>query len=172
MMLILTGDDFTQKINTELIGNIGNFANRALGFTLKKYDGVVPDGEFSDIDIEANKKINDLPAEITKLLQDNNIDKAIKKLLEFSSYFNAYFQQKEPWKTDAPECQIISLRAVAVLALLLYPIIPSHARILWTQLGFSDIDDVLWNNIPVIKPGHKISSDIYPVFEKLETLAN
>ena len=32
-------DDFANKINSELIGNIGNFVNRALGFTQKSFDG-------------------------------------------------------------------------------------------------------------------------------------
>ena len=32
-------DDFTTRINSELIGNLGNFVNRALGFTKKSFDG-------------------------------------------------------------------------------------------------------------------------------------
>ena len=32
-------DDFTTRINSELIGNLGNFVNRALGFTKKAFDG-------------------------------------------------------------------------------------------------------------------------------------
>ena len=34
-------DDFTTRINSELIGNLGNFVNRALGFTKKTFDGKI-----------------------------------------------------------------------------------------------------------------------------------
>ena len=35
-------DEFATKINSELIGNFGNFVNRALGFTQKIFDGKIP----------------------------------------------------------------------------------------------------------------------------------
>ena len=41
-------DDFTTRINSELIGNLGNFVNRALGFTKKAFDGTVPEIEEFD----------------------------------------------------------------------------------------------------------------------------
>ncbi|MCI4432112.1 MAG: methionine--tRNA ligase, partial [Nitrosopumilus sp.] len=47
-------DEFTNRINSELIGNLGNFVNRALGFTKKAFDGVIPETEnYDEKDIEA-----------------------------------------------------------------------------------------------------------------------
>ena len=48
-----------------MIGNFGNLVNRALGFTVKVFDGVVPGpDEFDDIDKESEKKIKELVSEV------------------------------------------------------------------------------------------------------------
>ena len=53
-------DEFATKINSELIGNLGNLVNRVLGFTLKSFDGVVPDpDEFDNMDKESEKMIKE-----------------------------------------------------------------------------------------------------------------
>jgi len=38
-------DEFATKINSELIGNLGNLVNRGLGFTVKSFNSIVPDPE-------------------------------------------------------------------------------------------------------------------------------
>ena len=47
-------DEFATKINSELIGNLGNFINRALGFAQKSFDGKVPEPDALD---DADNKI-------------------------------------------------------------------------------------------------------------------
>ena len=39
-------DAFYERINNELIANIGNFINRALSFTQKSFQGIVPEATF------------------------------------------------------------------------------------------------------------------------------
>ena len=52
-------DEFATKINSELIGNLGNLVNRALGFTIKSFNGIIPSpDEFDDKDKESEKMIN------------------------------------------------------------------------------------------------------------------
>ena len=54
-------EQFSTKINSELIGNLGNLVNRALGFTNKTFDGVVPEPEkFDEKDSESEQKIKSL----------------------------------------------------------------------------------------------------------------
>jgi len=39
---LFTWSDFQEKVNSELIGNLGNLVNRSLTFVSRYYDGVVP----------------------------------------------------------------------------------------------------------------------------------
>ena len=85
-------DEFAARINSELIGNVGNFVNRALGFTKRNNNGVVPPaGNLDAADKEAHEALENLAGHLTPLMEDNHLDRALKKILEFSAHFNQYF---------------------------------------------------------------------------------
>ena len=166
-------DEFSTKINSELIGNLGNLVNRALGFTIKSFNGVVPEPEtYDELDKKSETMIKELATKLDMLLQENHLDRALKKILEFSSHFNQYFQHKEPWKneTGTNSCVFLSVNAVRSLAIAIYPFMPKSSQKIWEQLGlngniseknFDEISDI------VIKSGHKIGN-IQPLFAKVE----
>ena len=166
-------DDFAVRINSELIGNLGNLINRALGFTKKSFDGVIPTpSEFDEKDKEAEQKIKGLSSELSTLMAQNHLDRALKKIMEFSMFFNQYFQHKEPWKkgpgTNA--CVYLSVNAVGSIAIALYPFLPTSSEKIWGQLGLSGkIMDKSWNSISelMLKPSHKLG-DVSPLFAKVE----
>ncbi len=166
-------EEFASRINSELIGNIGNFVNRALGFTQKSMAGVVPDTtEFDQTDKEAQEKINNFSSELAVLMKDNSLDKALKKIIEFSAHFNQYFQKKEPWKAGAGSnnCIFISVNAVRSLAISLYPFLPESAQKIWEQVGMAGpVSGQPWSSMSevAIKPGHKIGT-ASPLFKKIE----
>ncbi len=167
-------EEFASRINSELIGNVGNFVNRALGFTQKTLSGVVPNtNEFDASDKEAQDKINNFSSELTGLMEDNSLDKALKKIIEFSAHFNQYFQKKEPWKggDGSNNCVFLSVNAVRSLAISLCPFLPESSQRIWEQLGMSgNVSQQSWNSIAKIeiKGGHKIGA-ASPLFKKVET---
>ena len=166
-------DEFSTKINSELIGNLGNLVNRALGFTVKTFDGLVPEPEvYDELDIESEKMIKELADKLDELLQKNHLDRALRKILEFSSHFNQYFQHKEPWKKEqgTNSCVFLSVNAVRSIAIAIYPFLPKSSQKIWEQLGldgniskksFEEISNIS------IKTGHRIGK-IEPLFDKVE----
>ncbi len=167
-------EGFYEKINNELISNIGNFINRALSFVKKQFSGTVPSpGNLDEIDNNAVEEIRKIAHVIGELLYNNQIDKAMKGILQFSCHLNQYFQNKQPWKYTATSKNTIwvSVNGVRTMAILLYPFIPKSAVAIWNQLGINDeITNQNWYNASelVIKEGHKIGNDINPIFEKIE----
>ena len=167
-------DEFAARINSELIGNIGNFVNRALGFIQKTLGEVVPNpGDLDSADKDAQDKITNLAKELTALMDENNLDKAMKKILEFSANFNQYFQKKEPWKSGNSEnCLFISVNAVRSIAISLYPFLPESSQRIWSQLGMNgNVSEPRWSSISeiAIKAGHKIGK-VSPLFKKVEAV--
>jgi methionyl-tRNA synthetase len=166
-------DDFAVRINSELIGNLGNLVNRALGFTKKSFDGAVPaPDEFDEKDKEAEQKIKGLAINLGQLMELNHLDRALKKIMEFSAYFNQYFQHNEPWKKGpgTNTCVYLSINAVCAIAIALYSFLPSSAQKIWDQLGLpGKITDRSWNSISelTLKPSHKIGQ-VAPLFAKVE----
>jgi len=166
-------DEFSTKINSELIGNLGNLVNRALGFTVKAFDGLVPEPEvYDELDIESEKMIKEFADKLDELLQKNHLDRALRKILEFSSHFNQYFQHKEPWKKEhgTNSCVFLSVNAVRSIAIAIHPFLPKSSQKIWEQLGldgniskksFEEISNIS------IKTGHRIGK-IEPLFDKVE----
>ena len=154
-------DEFATKINSELIGNLGNFVNRALGFTKKSFDGEIPKhSDFDKLDEDAKSKIENLANDVGDLLEQNHLDRALKKILEFTAHFNQYFQHKEPWKkgpgTDT--CVYLSANAVRSLAITLYSFLPKSSEKIWSQLAIKEkLSEQKWDSVSklLVEPGHK-----------------
>ena len=166
-------EQFSTKINSELIGNLGNLVNRVLGFTTKAFDGIVPEPEeFDETDKESEKKIKSLAEDVSKLMQENHLDRALKKLMEFSAHFNQYFQHNEPWKKGlgTNTCIYLSVSAVRSLAICLQSFLPKSSQKIWDQLGFKgNISEIDWAAMSELslKSGHKIGT-VTPIFSKIE----
>lgn len=164
-------DAFYERINNELIANVGNFVNRALSFTQKSFGGKVPKPEGIDDSIE-----NELAAAVTEvgaLLSGNEIDKALKRIMKYSSYMNQYFQSNAPWanKNTANTTLFVSVNAVRSLAILLEPFIPFSCEMIWIQLKLDgNVHQQAWDSakdIRAIAPGHELGK-VEPIFRKIE----
>jgi len=166
-------DEFATKINSELIGNLGNFVNRALRFTKKSFDGKIPTVEEPDqLDKDAQEKIQNFSQEVSSLMEQNHLDRALKKILEFSAHFNQYFQHKEPWKNGkgTNTCVYLSANAVHSIAIALYPFIPESAQKIWIQLGMEgNVSEQSWDSMSQlsIKDRHTLGIPS-PLFVKVE----
>ena len=92
--------------------------------------------------------------------------------MEFSSFFNQYFQHKEPWKKGpgTANCVYLSVNAARSLAIATYPFIPESAEKIWNQLGLDgSIKDSSWNEISnlAVSAGHGLG-EASPLFAKVE----
>jgi methionyl-tRNA synthetase len=165
-------DAFYERINNELIANIGNFINRALSFTQKSFRGVVP--KPSNIDDSVEKELGAAVDETGRLLSSNEIDKSLKRILKYSNYMNHYFQTNSPWtnKDTSNTTVYISVNAVRSLAILLEPFIPLSCEKIWAQLklGGGSVHQQVWESakdIRAIPTGHELGK-VEPIFRKIE----
>jgi methionyl-tRNA synthetase len=166
-------DAFYERINNELIASIGNFINRALSFTHKSFQGIVP--KPSDIDYAVEKELATTVDETGRMLSCNEIDKSLKRILKYGNYMNHYFQTNSPWanKDTSNTTVYVSLNAVRSLAVLFEPFIPFSSEKVWAQLnleGGGSVHAQNWESakdIKAIPPGHKLGK-VEPIFRKIE----
>ncbi|OQY33554.1 MAG: methionine--tRNA ligase [Spirochaetaceae bacterium 4572_59] len=137
-----TWNDFQEKVNSELIGNLGNLVNRTLTFTKRFFDGRILEGKVDEafwMDVKAKEEA------ITKRLNRAELRDAFKDMLQLSSLGNKVFQEGEPWRTrkDDPEAAASLLMnllyLVRDLAILVHPYMPETADRIASQLGLSDL---------------------------------
>ncbi|MBI2084889.1 MAG: methionine--tRNA ligase, partial [Candidatus Aenigmarchaeota archaeon] len=170
--------EFQARINNELVANIGNFVNRTLTFINTKFGGVVPKPEDEniletksvDLKNELVDKIKYISADAGKEIESNHHDRALKKILEFSSACNYYLQLEEPWKNkNNKTCLYVCVNACRTLAVLLEPFLPFTSEKINNMLGTNATN---WNSAGeiAIKPGHKINAAEI-LFNKVEDAA-
>lgn len=166
-------NDFEKKINNELIANVGNFVNRTLTFIKKNFGNEIPiPTEYDELDKNVLTEIERIGNIVGKFISSNEIDKALKSILSFSSIFNQYFQRKEPWKNpeQSGTTLYVSINAVRTLCILLAPFIPFSAEQIWKQIALEgNIHEQNWDSIGTIflKPGHKLG-EIEPIFKRID----
>jgi methionyl-tRNA synthetase len=161
---MFTWDDFQEKVNGELIGNLSNLVNRALSFISKYFDGVVaPGDEFAGQAAAVNgagetvvtwqdfwAEVERAEEEIAAHLENAELRDAFRKTFLLSSYGNRIFQQAEPWKTrkENPEATKALLHhlvyLVRDLAILVSPYIPDTGTRIAALVGAQGTD---WSNL-------------------------
>jgi methionyl-tRNA synthetase len=141
---IFTWDDFQEKTNGELIGNLANLVNRTLTFLYKNFDGEVVAIDESAMTGEWKSfwdEVRGLEKEITEHLEYAQIRDAFRKVFHISSLGNRAFQAAEPWKTKSsdPEGTKLLLSHLVYLlrdlSVLIAPYIPDTAGRIASFLG-------------------------------------
>ena len=162
-------DDFQVKINNELVASIGNFIHRALSFTNSKYNNTIPEPkEYDKDDQELIELIQESKNKVRENIENNQIDRAMKNILDLSDGCNRYFQKKEPWKGNSENTIYLSINAVHSLGILLYPFMPHSIEKLFNSINIEE-KTINWDNCGElkIKSNHKINKPEI-LFKKIE----
>ena len=123
--------DFQEKMNSELIGNLGNLVNRTTTFISKYYDGVIPSFKKDE---ELWAKIEEGEKKVTELLEWSELKDAFHEIFAISSIANKAFQDGEPWKTrnTDPEAAANLIGNLAYvlkdLMIMVHPYLPHYAE--------------------------------------------
>jgi methionyl-tRNA synthetase len=175
---LFTWKDFAEKVNAELIGNLGNLVNRTLSFVTRYYGGKVPAPGGNPA---FWGRVREIEGEITEALEWAELRDGYHKVFELTAFANKYFQDNEPWKkrTEVPaeaEAVIGDLTALlADVAVLIQPFTPVAAEKIAGFLGLTlekgkgDTSDNLinWNGLGACRPiTAAITSEV--LFTKLE----
>ena len=167
-----TWQDFGEKLNNELLANIGNLVNRTLVFTQREFAGKVPQPDFCADDKKFMEEQNARLAEVGALLERVQLKDALHLAMHCGKEANAYFQKNEPWKAakeDRAKCAAsiyVLLHQVKDLAIALEPFVPNTSAAIFRQLNIAPKkwDDIGKLSLPV---GHQLGTPEI-IFKKLE----
>jgi methionyl-tRNA synthetase len=169
-------NDFSRRINTELVGTFGNFIHRVLSFTHKHF-GSCPKGADSpdESDNKVDEKIKLAYDEITENIASCQFKNAMKGLLALSQFGNRYFDETAPWvliKTDKEACGqklYNCLKIVKALNLLMAPFMPFSSEKLWKMTGHTgSVFETEWEyGKQSIPTGQELEKPL-PLYKKIE----
>ncbi len=163
--------EFQERINNELVANLGNFIYRTLSFIENNFDGAVPSSNLAEEDKAVLDYAQKCASEFKGLLEDIRMRDGLRKVLELSDRGNKYFQKKEPWraikndKKSAAATLHVCANLCYDIAILLAPFLPKSAERICAQLGVPQGNLATVGNR--IKPGQKLKNP-KPIFPKLD----
>ncbi|MEY2706960.1 MAG: hypothetical protein RI905_711 [Pseudomonadota bacterium] len=147
--LDLNLQDFTARVNSDLLGKYINIASRSAGFLVKRFGGIVDD---SAMNHPLLKQLADAKDEIADLYETREFAKALRRVMELADAVNGFVDSNKPWeiaKDPSKEQELqticsVTLEAFRRLSLYLKPVVPNVAA---GVEKFFNIAPMTWDDI-------------------------
>ena len=161
-------EDFTQKVNSDLVGKVVNIASRCAKFITKGNDGILsPTIE----NPELWQQVSDAGKIIAEHYENREFSKAIREIMAQADAANEYIAAKEPWKLNKDETQQQKVQDICSLGINLFrllltylkPVLPSVAEDAELFLN----DTLSWSSIERPLTNHKINN-FKPLLQRVE----
>ena len=137
---------FADSVNKDLVGTLGNFANRCVAQIDRHFDGVAPSaGEPGDVERSLVKRVRGLIEEYDAHFNALEFRKSAATLRAIWAEGNVYLEEREPWraiKTDpvmAAMTMRVALGMVRLCGHLSTPFIPAAAQRLVNSLDGAEV---------------------------------
>jgi methionyl-tRNA synthetase len=175
--LDLNLQDFTARVNSDLLGKYINIASRSAGFLVKRFGGIVDDAAMSH---PLLGQLADAKDEIADLYEAREYAKALRRVMELADLVNGFVDSNKPWeiaKDSNKEQELqticsITLEAFRRLTVYLKPVVPNVAAGVEkffniAPMSWEDVDKSL-SSKQAINPYQHLMTRIDPVMiEKL-----
>ena len=175
--LDLNLQDFTARVNSDLLGKYINIASRSAGFLVKRFGGIVDDAAMNH---PLLGQLADAKDEIADLYETREYAKALRRVMELADLVNGFVDSNKPWeiaKDPSKEQELqticsITLEAFRRLTVYLKPVVPNVAA---GVEHFFNIAPMSWDDVnkpltskQAINPYQHLMTRIDPVMiEKL-----
>ncbi len=170
--------DFSKKaianrINADLSNNFGNLVQRISSFAVKNNDSLLRPAE--NLTNEDQNLINIFQNkfdEYCNFMNNQQIDRAIKSVLELISAGNSYVDTQAPWtlkktnKIRMEEVLFIVTNIIIKSAIMLYPIIPTSSKKILNIFNYNMDNNKFDNFTKLINQNIKINNP-EPIFPRI-----
>ncbi|MCK5477556.1 MAG: methionine--tRNA ligase [Methylococcales bacterium] len=144
--LDLNFDDFSQRVNSDLVGKVVNIASRCSGFIKKRFDGKL---SASCAEPELFQQFVDTNVQIAELYENREFGKAMREIMALADKANQYIDEKKPWiiaKEEGKDAELHDICSMGInlfrlLVVYLKPVIPVLAE---NAESFLNIESQAW----------------------------
>ncbi|CAM3838164.1 methionine--tRNA ligase [Rheinheimera salexigens] len=168
--LDLNLEDFTQKVNADLVGKVVNIASRCAGFITKRYDGKL---SATLAEPALLQEFTDAGNSIADSFEKREFSRAIRDIMALADKANQYIDAKAPWvlvkdeakQQEAHDVCSMGINLFRVLMHYLKPVLPVMAteveRFLNSELRWDNYQQPLVDH--AIEPFKALMQRVDPV---------
>lgn len=147
--LDLNFDDFTHKINADLVGKVVNIASRCAGFINKRFDN------------RLNNTLNephlyaDLISKRESIIEsfvNRDYARAIRQIMDCADQVNQYIDANKPWILVKEASRLNEVHAICTMGINLFRILITYLKPVLPMLAkaaeqFLNCDSLMWHSI-------------------------
>lgn len=154
----LNFEDFTQKVNSDLVGKVVNIASRCASFITKKFDGTLSD---NILDPTLLNEFSQASESIAQHFESRQYHHAIREIMALADKANQFIDTQAPWVSiKDPELQqhthdvcSMGIHMFRTLSIYLSPVLPNLS--LQAQAFLNDSFE--WSSAQTTLTGHRIN---------------
>jgi methionyl-tRNA synthetase len=129
-------EDFTQRVNSDLVGKYINIASRAAGFIAKRFEGQLLHAHVADRFHAELPGLIEAAEEIAGLYETRDTARALRRVMALADQVNQYVDKNQPWtlaKQEGQEAKLhevcsLLINAFRLLTIYLKPVLPKLAQ--------------------------------------------
>ncbi|MCU7808264.1 MAG: methionine--tRNA ligase, partial [Candidatus Thiodiazotropha sp. (ex Semelilucina semeliformis)] len=151
-------EDFTARVNSDLVGKVVNIASRCAGFISKRFEGRLTD------EVSEQSLFNEFITAgetIADHYEKREFSRAVREIMALADRANQYIDEQKPWVVAKEEGKDAELQAICSDGLNLFrllmgylrPILPGTAEAAET---FLQIEPLAWEQLSTPLTGHTI----------------
>ncbi|ADT87690.1 methionyl-tRNA synthetase [Vibrio furnissii NCTC 11218] len=157
--LDLNLEDFTQRVNADVVNKIVNLASRNAGFITKRFDGKLSD-RFAEPEL-----YNEFVAaadRIAELYEAREFGRAIREITALADKANQYVDEKAPWVVAKQEGQDQALQDICTVGINLFRVLLTYLKPVMPGLAARTEaflnQELTWDGVAQPLTGHTISA--------------
>lgn len=167
--LDLNFDDFTTRVNADLVGKVVNIGSRCSGFISKRFDGMLA---AECVEPELFQQFIDAHSTIAELYENREFGKAMREIMALADKANVYIDDKKPWLIAKEEGKDLELQQVCSVGLNLFRLLVAYLRPVIPALAanaeaFLNIDAQVWPGEAQPLCNHRINA-FTPLMTRVE----
>ncbi|MEM6998587.1 MAG: methionine--tRNA ligase [Pseudomonadota bacterium] len=141
-------EDFTLRVNSDLVGKVVNIASRCAGFIKKRFNGELADSIHNQ---DLLQQMIDAGNDICKHYENRDYARAMRDIMAIADKANQYIDENKPWVIAKEENKDQELQAICtmgincfrLLILYLKPVVPLMAE---QSEAFLKIEPLVWQD--------------------------
>jgi methionyl-tRNA synthetase len=152
-------EDFTLRVNSDLVGKVVNIASRCAGFISKRFDGKLS-ARLSEP--ELFRQFTDASDSIANHYEKREFSRAVREIMALADKANQYIDEQQPWVVAKEEGREHELQDICSMGINLFrllitwlrPILPGTAE---DAEAFLNVAPLQWSDADQPLLGHGIN---------------
>ena len=165
----LNFDDFTFRVNSDLVGKVVNIASRCAGFITKRFNGKLSSSVHLPVLLDEFTTAN---SSIAAAYEQREYSRAMREIMLLADKANQYIDEHKPWvlaKEQGTDDQLQSVCTMGLncfhqLIIYLKPVLPIMAE---QAEQFLNVDALLWKDCETPLLNHTIN-EYKPLMTRVE----